>query len=121
MESGEITNDSWLIVENIDRLSRENPWDALGMFRAIIESGITVATLSDDMIYDLPSLRKRPKILTTLNAGLTKAHRESADKAERLQEVWAEKRAEIEAGERRKLTRQGPDGSILFRTMLANR
>lgn len=108
VETGEIEGDSWLIVENIDRLSRENPWDAMGMFREIVGAGITVATLSDDMVYDLPSLRKRPEMLQTLNAALTKAHRESADKADRLQEVWAEKRSEIEAGGRRKLTRQGP-------------
>lgn len=108
VRDGEIARDSWLIVENIDRLSRENPWDALGLFREIIEAGLTVASLIDEMIYDLVSLRARPEMMQTLNAALTKAHRESADKADRLQEVWAEKRAEIEAGGRRKLTRQGP-------------
>lgn len=108
VRAGEVARGSWLIVENIDRLSRENPWDALGLFREIIEAGLTVASLIDDMIYDLVSLRARPEMMQTLNAALTKAHRESADKADRLQEVWAEKRAEIEAGGRRKLTRQGP-------------
>lgn len=108
VRAGEIARNSWLIVENIDRLSRENTWDALGLFREIIEAGLTVASLIDDMIYDLASLRNRPEMMVTLNAALTKAHRESADKADRLQEVWAEKRAGIEGGGRRKLTRQGP-------------
>lgn len=108
VRTGEIAPDSWLIVENIDRLSRENTWDALGLFREMIEAGLTVASLIDDMVYNLASLRQRPEMLTTLNAALTKAHRESADKADRLQEVWAEKRADLENGGRRKLTRQGP-------------
>lgn len=106
VRTGEIAADSWLIVENVDRLSRENPWDAMGLFREIINAGLTVATLMDDMIYDLPSLRQNPHLLQTLNAALTKGHRESADKADRLQEVWQAKRDDL--GGRRKLTRQGP-------------
>lgn len=106
VRTGMVGSASWLIVENIDRLSRENPWDAMGLFREIINAGLTVATLMDDMIYDLPSLRQNPHLLQTLNAALTKGHRESADKADRLQEVWQAKRDDL--GGRRKLTRQGP-------------
>jgi DNA invertase Pin-like site-specific DNA recombinase len=108
VQAGEIAGDSWLIVENTDRLSRENPWDALGMFREIINAGLTVASLVDDMIYSLVGLRQRPEMLQTLQASLTKAHRESADKADRLQEVWQQKRDELVVNPRRKLTRQGP-------------
>jgi DNA invertase Pin-like site-specific DNA recombinase len=108
IEAGDIAAGSFLIVENIDRLSRENPWDATGMFRSIIGAGVTVVSLIDDMQYDLAGLRSRPEMMTTLQAALTKGHRESRDKADRLQEVWAEKRSEIEAGGRKKLTRQGP-------------
>lgn len=108
IKAGEIAKGSWLIVENIDRLSRENAWDAFGMIREIVESGITIASLVDDMIYDLPTLQKSPQLFQTLHAVLTKGHRESADKADRLQEVWAEKRAGLMAGGRKKLTRQGP-------------
>lgn len=103
---GEIEAGSWLLVENVDRLSRETPWDAMGLFREIIDSELTVATLMDDMIYDLPTLRSRPEHLQTLNAALTKGHRESADKSERLRDAWSEKRGGL--GGRRKLTRQGP-------------
>jgi DNA invertase Pin-like site-specific DNA recombinase len=108
IEGGEIARGSYLIVENIDRLSRENPWDALGMVQKIIGAEITVVSLVDDMVYSLDRLRNRAELMTTLQAALTKGHRESKDKADRLQEVWAEKRAEVEGGGRRKLTRQGP-------------
>lgn len=103
---GEIEAGSWLLVENVDRLSRETPWDAMGLFREIIDAGLTVATLMDDMTYDLPTLRRRPEHLQTLNAALTKGHRESADKSERLHDAWSEKRGDLHG--RRKLTRQGP-------------
>lgn len=108
VKASEIAPGSWLIVENIDRLSRENPWDAHGMFREIIEAGLIVASLADDMIYDRETLRRRPEMMQTLLAALTKSHRESADKAARLQEAWAAKRAEIVGGGRKKMTRQGP-------------
>lgn len=58
------------------------------------------------LIHDLPTLRKKPEHLQTLNATLTKGHRESADKSDRLQEAWSEKRGDLYG--RRKLTRQGP-------------
>lgn len=111
--TGEIARGSYLIVENIDRLSRENPWDALGMFREIIEAGITVVSLSDDMVYSRETLTRRPESLNTLQSALIKANRESVDKSERLQEVWNAKRDEIIAGSRRKFTRQGPGWFVL--------
>lgn len=104
--AGEIAQGSFLIVENIDRLSRENPWDAFSMIQEIINAGIVVVSFMDGMEYSLERLRTHPDLMTTLNAVLTKGHRESKDKADRLQEVWSEKRNGIEG--RRRLTRQGP-------------
>lgn len=108
IQEGEIDPGDFLIVENVDRLSRENPWDALGLMSEIINAGIVVVSLIDDMEYSLQTLRSTPAAMQTLQAALTKGYRESADKADRLQEAWGEKRAEIEAGGRKKLTRQGP-------------
>jgi len=46
-----IPRGSTLIIENLDRISRANPWDALPVFMGIINSGITVITLVDKQVY----------------------------------------------------------------------
>jgi len=106
IESGEIERGSWLIVENLDRLSREDVLDALELFLRIINAGVIVATLSDDMIYSRETINGRPNDLTVSIAAMAKANRESKDKADRLQEAWGAKRSDLTG--RRKLTRQGP-------------
>ena len=108
IESGEIARGSHLIVENLDRLTREDVLSAVTLFLRIIEAGIIVATLNDDMIYSTQTIIDRPNDLTVSISAFIKGNREQKDKAERLQEVWGHKRSEIEAGGRRKPTRQGP-------------
>lgn len=108
IESGEIERGSYLIVENLDRLSREQVLEALTLFLSIINAGVVVVTLNDDMIYSRESIAERPNDLLISIGGMIKGNRESADKADRLQEVWQEKRDQLLEDPRRKLTRQGP-------------
>lgn len=108
IEAGEIAPGSCLIVENIDRLSRENPWDALPLMQQIINAGIVIVSLIDRKEYTLERMRTDPDLLKHLQTVLEKGWLESRDKGDRLQEVWAEKRAELIAGGKRKLTLQGP-------------
>ncbi|MEB3047675.1 recombinase family protein [Rhizobium mulingense] len=48
VESGEIPKGSYLLIESLDRLSREAVPDALTLFMAIINAGIVIATLGED-------------------------------------------------------------------------
>jgi len=48
IETGVVKDGSYLLVESLDRLSREDVPTALQMFLNIINSGITIVTLSDD-------------------------------------------------------------------------
>ncbi|MCR5881547.1 recombinase family protein [Rhizobacter sp. J219] len=47
VEDGKVARNSILIVENLDRLSRAKPTEALALFINIINSGITIVTASD--------------------------------------------------------------------------
>ncbi len=47
IEEPNIKKPSVLIVENLDRLSRENPFNAFGQFSAILSAGIEIVTLGD--------------------------------------------------------------------------
>jgi hypothetical protein len=79
-----------LIVENLDRLSRENPWDAVPLLCNIVNAGITVVTLSpSEMAYE------RGRDLTALVLAVVefgRSHSESESKARRMSEVWGERR-----------------------------
>lgn len=52
VNSGEVVEGSILIVENSDRLSRENVDAALEQLRTLVNAGIEVVTLSDGQRYD---------------------------------------------------------------------
>ena len=56
VEEGKIPKGSMLIVESLDRLSREEVLDALGQFTSIIKAGVTVVTLIDRMEYSQKSV-----------------------------------------------------------------
>src|SRR5713101_3135199 len=51
VERGEIPRGKVLMVESLDRLSRETVLDAQQQFMALIQAGITIATLADRQIY----------------------------------------------------------------------
>jgi DNA invertase Pin-like site-specific DNA recombinase len=94
---GRIARGSVLIIENLDRLSRENPWVAVPLLCQIVNSGVDVVTLSpSEYVYkrdgDLTGL-----ILAVVEFG--RGHSESKSKSDRLADVWAErKRAAREDG-----------------------
>jgi len=55
IEDGKIESGSVLIVENLDRLSRQKPTVALSGLLQIINAGVRVHTTQDDMTYDAQS------------------------------------------------------------------
>lgn len=49
--AGEIEKGSYLLVENLDRFSRDEAWKAVTSLMSLIQAGIVVITLSDESIY----------------------------------------------------------------------
>jgi DNA invertase Pin-like site-specific DNA recombinase len=86
---------SYLLVENIDRVSRQGFWDALPTIQAIVNAGIVLVTLTDERRYDLATVRRDPMAIMSLCFGLIRAGEESSLKARRVGEAWAAKRARI--------------------------
>jgi len=56
VENGGIPEGSVLIVESLDRLSREEILTALNQFTGIIQAGIQLVTLADGQVYDRESI-----------------------------------------------------------------
>ena len=107
VEQGEIPKGSSLLVESLDRLSREQVLDALTQFTSIIQAGIKVVTLADKMEYDRKSINANFGQLLMSLVIMSRAHEESAMKSRRLKEAWQNKREQASNGGR-KLTARCP-------------
>jgi DNA invertase Pin-like site-specific DNA recombinase len=104
---GKVEHGSTLIVESLDRISRQQVMKSMGLLIDIVNSGINVATLADgrtytsgagfeDMIYSI--------------VALSRAHDESKTKSLRVSAAWANKRKNIAT---RKLTAWCPAWLVL--------
>ena len=92
VDNGKISKGSILLVESLDRLSRERIWEAFGQFHQIINKGIKIVTLFDEREYDKES---DVGALTYSLGIMARAYDESATKAKRLKEAWKDKRTDI--------------------------
>ena len=82
---------SVLLIESLDRLSREKIGDATERLRAILKAGIDVVTLSDGTHYTRDSLDDPYSIIKAILIA-QRANEESEIKSKRQRAVWAEKR-----------------------------
>ena len=93
VRDGEVPSGSFLLVENLDRLSREEVRHALRPFLDILDAGITIVTLGDGQAYSPESIDKDYVQLISSLIHMGRAHEESVVKAERLKDAWKNKRA----------------------------
>ncbi|HHG3075773.1 TPA: recombinase family protein [Vibrio parahaemolyticus] len=86
---GKIATPCTLLVENLDRLSRDNIDTALTQFMSIIRSDVTIITLFDNHIY-----RKGMDLVDYLTAliSMARANEESKVKSQRIAAVWENRR-----------------------------
>ncbi len=106
VKAGAIPRHSVLLVESLDRLSREQIDEALIQFLNIIRAGIKVVTLADNMEYDHQSINANIGQLVMSLVIMGRAHEESAIKSKRVAEAWKQKREKLASGH--KLTKLCP-------------
>ena len=87
---GQIEEGSYLLVESLDRLSRQEIKESLQLFIQIVNSGIIVVTLSDNHVYggrktDFFDLFYSMMIMS-------RAHEESLMKSQRVSAAWDKRR-----------------------------
>lgn len=105
IDQGVIPADSYLLVEALDRLTRAKHLDALELFSGLLRRGITIVSLIDGMVYTKDKINDNFTDLLISIAHLSLAHKESAQKADRLKQAWQAKRTALHA---RKLTKWCP-------------
>ncbi len=95
---GLVERGSYLLVESLDRLSRNYARQALSELGAICDAGIIVVTLMDNREYTTESLNKDMTSLLVSILTFMRANEESETKSRRGKAVWENRRAN--AGER---------------------
>lgn len=92
VEDGRIERGSYLIVESLDRISREAVMDAVSRLLDLIRAGIIVVTLSDGQEYSEDRLRTDWTPLVFSLIVMARAHEESRLKSDRVGEAWRQKK-----------------------------
>jgi DNA invertase Pin-like site-specific DNA recombinase len=104
VEKGNVPRGSFLLVEALDRLSREEVRAALSRFLRIGEAGITIVTLMDGRVHR-PDDNDVGGLMMSLMS-MHNAHEESLKKSERVGAAWKNKRALAAKG--KPMTRRCP-------------
>lgn len=103
---GRVPRGSYLLVESLDRFSRDEVDIAQHMLLSLMRAGIIVVSLTDKRVYrsGLSGAEQQASFIFSVMT-LMRAHEESRIKSERLQATWAQKRAVVAS---RKLTGRTP-------------
>lgn len=98
VEDGRVRRGSFLLVESLDRLSRDQVLEALSLFLEIIRSGVTIVTLADDQVYSQASVGNDwSKLIISLTI-MARAHEESQRKSERVSQSYMARIAAAKEG-----------------------
>jgi DNA invertase Pin-like site-specific DNA recombinase len=93
VDDGDVPPGSYLLVESLDRVSRQNPWEALPILQQIINAEIVVCTLFNEKVYSLDDMRKNPMAILESLFVMIRASEESETKSRRGKAVWVAKRS----------------------------
>jgi DNA invertase Pin-like site-specific DNA recombinase len=94
VQTGRVPHGSILIIESLDRLSRNNVDEAYQLFRRLLKAGIDITTLQPFEEYTEANTKDISGLLRPLLI-MQRAYEESATKSARCGAAWEEKRANL--------------------------
>lgn len=109
VRTGRVCAGSLLIVESLDRLSRDQIRPALQLFLSILDAGVSIVTLSPEREY--APTDQDPLVLIEPLIYFSRAHEESSTKSHRLSQSWAARRKA--AGPDAPITTVGPKWLVM--------
>jgi DNA invertase Pin-like site-specific DNA recombinase len=86
---GRVPAGAFLIVENLDRLSREHPLEVMGLVGELTRAGVRVVQLEPEQTF---TADMDEGTLCMLLLGTVRGHGESKRKSNMLDKVWGEKK-----------------------------
>jgi DNA invertase Pin-like site-specific DNA recombinase len=91
---GRVPAGSYLIVENLDRLSREHPLEVMGLVGELVRAGVRVVQLAPETVF---TADMDEGALCMLLLGSIRGHGESQRKSNTCGAAWGEKKDEARA------------------------
>jgi|GEM_PF-196349 len=92
VDAGKIEVGSYLLVESLDRISRQDVWTAFGQLSSLMNKGIIVVTISDRQVYSKAAGPEMTYALYYAISVLIRANEESEMKSKRVGAAWQNKR-----------------------------
>ena len=102
VENGTIPRGSVLLVENLDRLSRQTHRKAARVLEDILEAGVDVVTLQDGKRWTLKDLDEDPLTSIMIILTFARAHEESLTKSKRVKDGWQRNTQKVMEGKRKR-------------------
>ncbi len=118
VEDGIVEPGSYLLVESLDRLSRDKVVFAQNVLQSICLADVNVVTLMDEKVYSKERLVEEPMCIFESILIFMRANEESAMKSRRLKSAWENKRRNATDGP---ITAKAPAWLILDREAKAFR
>ncbi len=95
VERGYVPQGSYLLIENMDRMSRDGIIASQGLFSVLISSGINIVTLTDQELYTTERFLREPEAMYRITAELIRANRESTRKSQLVGDAKARKKKRL--------------------------
>jgi DNA invertase Pin-like site-specific DNA recombinase len=108
IQDGRVPRGAYFIIENLDRLSREDERTALRLWMDILDHGVNIVQLKPETVFR----HEKSDMFDIMRAimELSRGHSESLIKSERVGGAWTEKKRRARAGEEQKATKRMGEG-----------
>src|SRR5437868_14183228 len=93
VKAGKVAPGSALIVESIDRISRQGIDEGYDLIKSILKAGVRIVTLAPEREFDRDATKGLTKGALEIQLILERAAEESERKSDRVGSAWANKRA----------------------------
>lgn len=103
VKKGRVPKGSYLLVENLDRLSREEAGEAVELLLSIVNRGVTVVQLMPAVIEFAKPVNAMQLMFAIVE--LSRGHSESKTKSERIGAAWSNK---LKRSDKHLVTRRTP-------------
>lgn len=94
-----IRKDDFLVVESIDRITRQRVLDGVELLQGILKKGIKIYTTNDEKIYSYSDPSRDFETLVMIALIAQRANEESETKSKRLKASWNKRREKAQNGE----------------------
>lgn len=103
IDAGEIKAGDFILVENIDRIGRLEPFQMVELIQRIVSKDVTIVTLEDGYVYSRDALNNDMSSLYILIGKIQQAHQYSQTLSRRIRAAYERKAIKARKGERVKL------------------